>query len=76
KSLEHQIHKTSGIAIRALQGNTLSYFSISERLSWAAKRKTKHGEDQAYSLLGIFDIYMPLLSVIGRLTQLTNKSSY
>ena len=28
---------------------------------WAAKRETKREEDAAYSLMGIFDINMPLI---------------
>ena len=39
----------------------LSHFSVDERMSWAAKRETKRKEDKAYSLLGIFDIHMPLI---------------
>ena len=30
-------------------------------MSWAVKRKTTRKEDEAYSLLGIFGIYMPLI---------------
>jgi hypothetical protein len=30
-------------------------------MSWAANRQTKREEDKAYSLLGIFDTYMPLI---------------
>lgn len=35
--------------------------SVAERMSWAANRTTTRVEDQAYCLLGLFDIYMPLL---------------
>jgi hypothetical protein len=35
--------------------------SIAERMSWASKRHTSRIEDVAYSLLGIFDINMPML---------------
>ncbi|RWA13204.1 hypothetical protein EKO27_g1908 [Xylaria grammica] len=35
--------------------------SIAARMSWAALRQTSRVEDMAYSLLGIFDINMPLL---------------
>jgi len=35
-------------------------------MAWAAKRQTKRDEDAAYSLLGIFDIYMPLIYGEGR----------
>jgi hypothetical protein len=35
--------------------------SVAKRMSWAAKRHTTRPEDVAYSLIGIFDINMPLL---------------
>ena len=35
-------------------------------MSWAAKRQTKREEDAAYSLLGIFNIHMPLIYGEGR----------
>ncbi|PPJ60847.1 hypothetical protein CBER1_07233 [Cercospora berteroae] len=35
--------------------------SIACRMSWASRRKTTKREDQAYCLLGIFNINMPLL---------------
>jgi hypothetical protein len=35
--------------------------SISEKMSWASMRQTKRIEDTAYSLLGMFNINMPLL---------------
>jgi hypothetical protein len=35
-------------------------------MSWAADRKTSRVEDMAYSLLGIFDINMPLLYGEGK----------
>jgi len=61
KSLERQVHEITGIPIRALRGSPLAGFSIDERMSWAAERKTKRKEDKAYSLLGIFNIFMPLI---------------
>ncbi|KAK4556612.1 hypothetical protein LTR86_006183 [Recurvomyces mirabilis] len=36
-------------------------FSVAQRLSWAADRSATREEDVAYSLLGLFDINMPLL---------------
>lgn len=41
--------------------NILSTISVSRRMSWAARRKTTRVEDRSYSLLGIFDVNMPLL---------------
>ena len=35
--------------------------SISKKMSWAAQRKTTRIEDMAYSLTGIFGVYMPPL---------------
>jgi hypothetical protein len=66
KSLERQIHDITGITPQALQGAPLSHFGVDKRMSWAAKRETKREEDAAYSLLGIFDIHMPLIYGEGR----------
>ncbi|KAI0713848.1 hypothetical protein C8Q76DRAFT_471327 [Earliella scabrosa] len=41
-------------------------FSIAQRMSWAASRSTTRQEDEAYSLLGIFDVNMPTLYGEGR----------
>ena len=65
-SLMQEIHKITGITVQALQGSPLSRFSVDERMSWAARRETKREEDAAYSLLGIFDIHMPLIYGEGR----------
>ncbi|GAB7324341.1 hypothetical protein MBLNU13_g08297t1 [Cladosporium sp. NU13] len=39
----------------------ISTASVARRMSWASHRSTSRIEDRAYSLLGIFDINMPLL---------------
>ncbi|KAK3365327.1 hypothetical protein B0T24DRAFT_561203 [Lasiosphaeria ovina] len=39
----------------------LSQISVASRMCWAANRSTTRIEDIAYSLLGIFDVNMPLL---------------
>ena len=66
KSLGRQIYEITGIALQALQGCPLSYFSVNERMSWATRRETKREEDAVYSLLGVFDIHMPLIYGEGR----------
>lgn len=66
KSLELQIHEITGITVQALQGSPLSQFSVTDRMSWAAKRVTSIEEDQAYCLLGIFDIHLPLIYGEGK----------
>lgn len=45
---------------------SLQQATIAQRMSWAANRKTTRAEDEAYSLLGIFGINMPLLYGEGR----------
>jgi hypothetical protein len=61
RTLERQVHEITGIAVSALRGAPLSQFSVNTRLLWAKNRQTTRKEDSAYSLLGIFDIYMPLI---------------
>jgi Heterokaryon incompatibility protein (HET) len=61
KTLEELIHEITDIAIAALQGASLIEFLVDERLHWAAKRDTKKKEDKAYCLLGIFNVFIPLM---------------
>ncbi|KAK3615629.1 hypothetical protein LTR56_026471 [Elasticomyces elasticus] len=42
------------------------YCGVPDRMSWAARRRTTRVEDEAYCLLGLFDINMPLLYGEGR----------
>ncbi len=64
--LAQQIHEITGIALSALQGTPLSAFTVGERFGWAKKRQTTREEDWAYSLLGIFGIFMPLIYGEGK----------
>lgn len=60
--LQRQISEASGIDKALLAGNRdLDEYSIAQKMSWAARRHTSRLEDQAYCLLGLFDIKMPLL---------------
>jgi hypothetical protein len=61
KTMERLIHEITGIPISALQGASLSDFSVDERLSWAKTRKNLRSEDRAYSMLGLFDVSLPFL---------------
>jgi hypothetical protein len=58
RSLRGQIHKVTNIPYAAIEGAPLSQFTVNERLQWKEHRETKHEEDGAYSLLGIFDVYL------------------
>ncbi len=66
-SLVDVIEEVTGIdrAILLLQ-QSLHSISVARRMSWAAHRTTTRIEDEAYSLLGIFDIHMPTLYGEGR----------
>jgi hypothetical protein len=66
KSLEQQIHEITSIPVTALQGSPPSQFTVEERMLWTARRRTTRKEDEAYCLLGIFDIFMPLLYGEGK----------
>ncbi|PVH90367.1 HET-domain-containing protein [Periconia macrospinosa] len=57
-SLRRLIHEITVVPESALEGTPLSQFSINERLSWIEHRHTKLEEDRAYSLLGIFGVYV------------------
>lgn len=61
-SLQSEIASITGINEMVLSGdsNPLNC-SVAERMSWAARRLTTRVEDRAYSLLGIFDVNMPLI---------------
>ena len=39
----------------------LGAFSVAQIMSWAAGRRTSRWEDEAYSLLGLFNVHIPLL---------------
>jgi hypothetical protein len=60
-SLKQQISEISGIPIEALHEQALSKFSVEERFSWVEKRQTTKPEDKAYCLLGLFQVFMPLI---------------
>jgi hypothetical protein len=61
-----RISNITGIPIEYLEGWSLETASISMRMSWAADRQATRAEDIAYSLLGIFDVNMPLLYGEGK----------
>jgi hypothetical protein len=65
-SMMEDIHDITKIPVEVLQGYPLASFSTQERMSWAAGRETKREEDAAYSLLGIFEVHMPLIYGEGR----------
>jgi hypothetical protein len=61
ETLKLWVNQITGIPFRALRGEDLSSFSVEERFSWRKNRSTKRKEDNAYCLLGIFNVFMPLM---------------
>lgn len=55
------IHGVTRLPIAVLKGAPLDNFGVEERLSWTRERTTTREEDKAYSLLGVFGIFMPLI---------------
>ncbi|KAF1812310.1 hypothetical protein P152DRAFT_507620 [Eremomyces bilateralis CBS 781.70] len=78
-SLQQQIHEITGVSKSSLRGDPLSQFSVNERMSRINSRQTKLDEDKAYSLLGIFGVYIPprygegMTSAFKRLEDEINK---
>jgi hypothetical protein len=61
-SLAELISDVSGIDYMILHYlRPIESVSVAERMSWASDRETTRVEDEAYSLLGIFDVNMPTL---------------
>lgn len=88
------ISKATGIHVKFLHGIELKLdpykswdveaalrdTSVATKMSWAAGRETTRMEDQAYCLLGLFDIHMPMLygegtKAFARLQQEIMKST-
>jgi hypothetical protein len=55
------ISLATGINWEVLRTGDLSGSSVAQRMSWASSRKCTRIEDVAYSLMGIFNINMPML---------------
>jgi hypothetical protein len=61
KDLLFRLATVMGVTLSVLETGITADCSVAQRMSWAAKRTTTGPEDMAYSLMGIFDINMPLL---------------
>ncbi|KAK4225317.1 vegetative incompatibility protein HET-E-1 [Podospora fimiseda] len=61
KSLCATVSQITGIGSRALEEWRWSEYSVAQKMSWAVGRETTRAEDQAYCLMGLFDVNMPML---------------
>ncbi|KAL8668899.1 MAG: hypothetical protein Q9168_006485 [Polycauliona sp. 1 TL-2023] len=60
--LADQISAVTGINQRYIvEWNSISNASVAARMSWVSYRETTRLEDQAYCLMGLFGVNMPLL---------------
>lgn len=66
-SLERQLSEITSINSTIIRdSSSVSSVPIAVRMSWAAGRKTTRVEDRAYSLLGLFDVNMPMVYGEGK----------
>jgi hypothetical protein len=57
-----RLSKITGIDVDVLYSrSTIKDICIATRMSWAADRETTREEDLAYSLMGLFEVNMPIL---------------
>lgn len=62
KSLEDRLYRITGISKEVLrEGKLMTTVPIAKRMAWASSRETTRIEDTAYSLMGIFNVNIPLL---------------
>ncbi|KIK23739.1 hypothetical protein PISMIDRAFT_57894, partial [Pisolithus microcarpus 441] len=68
RQLEPMLEKATGIPREVLRnGLAGKRLSVAKIMSWAAERKTTRVEDRAYSLMGLFGVYMPMLYGEGKM---------
>lgn len=60
-SIVAELSKVTGVPKRFLDSVPVEKVSVAARMSWAAGRSLTRVEDRAYSLLGLFQVHMPLL---------------
>lgn len=65
-SLQRAIFEATGIPIEVLKTGDVRDISVAKRMSWASRRETTREEDRAYSLMGLFDINMPMVYGEGK----------
>jgi hypothetical protein len=66
KTLGATVSRVTNISQNVLEESQWTDYSVAQKMSWAAGRRTTRLEDEAYCLMGLFDINMPLLYGEGR----------
>ena len=60
-SLQEVISDITGVDSQVLLTNYGGEISVAQRMAWASKRETSRVEDEAYCLMGLFGVNMPML---------------
>jgi hypothetical protein len=60
-NLKDSISETTGIDAKFFDDGNLTEYTTAQKMFWASRRQTTRTEDQAYCLMGIFNVNMPLL---------------
>jgi len=66
RSLGTAVSSTTRIDVKALDKQSWPEYSIAQKMSWAVGRQTTRLEDEAYCLMGLFDVNLPMLYGEGR----------
>ena len=67
RSHASHLERLTRVPVRILRNGIFSHRpSVAQIMSWAADRVTTREEDRAYSLLGLFDVYLPMLYGEGK----------
>jgi hypothetical protein len=62
----HEIYKVTGLPRKVLLRSSLHYYSVEQKFSWMRGCKAGREEDMAYSLLGIFGVFISVIYGEGR----------
>ncbi|KAE8154094.1 hypothetical protein BDV25DRAFT_136240 [Aspergillus avenaceus] len=65
-SLQQVVSEITHIPTRVLLMNAPGNISVAERMYWASGRKTARVEDEAYCLMGLFGVSMPMVYGEGK----------
>ncbi|KAF2268705.1 HET-domain-containing protein [Lojkania enalia] len=59
--LPTDLSRITSIPEKVLTSGIMDDISVAQKMCWASRRQTTREEDLAYSLMGLFDVNMPLL---------------
>ncbi|KAK4463247.1 vegetative incompatibility protein HET-E-1 [Cladorrhinum samala] len=66
KSLGQLVSRITCVSEQALEERRWPEYSVAQKMSWAVGRQATRPEDEAYCLMGLFDVNMPMLYGEGR----------